>query len=111
MSLYAKIREAITTFVPDNYRPNPAYTFGPWHVLHRVNVVCMDCKVRRATINSPGEPDTWFSTAARVKVNGKTVSGWITPDDNYGDANVVTVYRFYAWDSGKNGHLLPANVF
>ena len=111
MSLLASIIEAIRTYVPDGYVPAPAYTLGPWHVLHRVNAVCMDRKVRRVTILRPGEPDTWFSTSSRITVKGKTVAGWITADDTYGDPNTVTVYRFYAWASGKNAHLLPPNVF
>jgi len=43
------------------------------------NCLCPDGSRRVATIT--GLPDNWFSTPARVKVKGKSVSGYVTCRD------------------------------
>lgn len=44
------------------------------------NALCSDGRRRRATIT--GQPDTYFSIPAKVKYQGKTVSGFITTRDS-----------------------------
>lgn len=53
------------------------------------NVLCPDSKRRTAIL--AGQPDTFFSQPARVKVKGKTVTGFIT---SFGDANGRRDYKF-----------------
>jgi len=75
---------------------------GPWNIqTHVTRAMCEDGRRRYARITST--PDTFFSIPARVQVQGKTVSGFITgteTDDFQQD------YKFVAYDYGKNGHLL-----
>lgn len=61
-------------------------------------VLCSDGARRYARLTA--EPDTFFSIPASVKVRGKTVSGFVWAADD-GDIH------FTAYESGKNGHLLP----
>lgn len=64
--------------------------------------LCSDGKRRTARVT--GEPDTFFSLPARVKVRGRTVTGFLTVDRS--DPS-VREWRFHANRFGKNGHLLP----
>jgi hypothetical protein len=61
-------------------------------------VLCSDGVRRYARLTS--EPKTYFSIPASVKVRGKTVSGfvWLADGEDI---------HFTAYESGKNGHLLP----
>lgn len=52
-----------------------------------VNCLCPDGKRRVATIT--GQPDTWFSTPARVQVKGLSVSGFITSADHGDDIQFI----------------------
>jgi hypothetical protein len=77
------------------------------HPGERVTVRCADGKWRRAEIRS--WPDTYYSQPASVKVNGKTVSGYVT-----GSSSPIagpTDHDFIAYSYGKNGHLLPGYRF
>lgn len=63
-------------------------------------VVCTDGNLRTPFRVKPA--DTWFSMPACVKVNNKTVSGYITPNtDTPGE------FRFYAYRYRANADLLP----
>jgi len=71
---------------------------GPFSQLWAVkHCPCVDGVARRARIT--GQPDTFFSVPAQVKVKGVTVTGFVTSDENG--------YRFIAHKYRKNGHLLP----
>lgn len=74
----------------------------------RVTVLCVDGETRRAEIRQ--HPDTFFSQPAAVKVKGKTVSGYVTPNDNH-PHNHTYPYLFIAYSYGKNGDLLPGHRF
>lgn len=72
----------------------------PWKVLR---ALCQDGKRRTAWIS--GEADTYFSIPARVKVHGRTVSGFVTGREaGEGEQD----YEFIAYTYGKNGFLLRA---
>ena len=52
-------------------------TVGPYQ--HPVKVLrCLCPDGRRRTVRITSEPDTFFSIPARVKVRGKTVTGYVT---------------------------------
>jgi hypothetical protein len=65
--------------------------------------LCSDGKVR-ALARIAITADTFFSVPSAVKVAGRTVSGFVTTDDD--DEGNVSV-RFIAYSYGRNGHLLP----
>lgn len=70
------------------------------------NIVCTDGK--RRTFTATALPDTFFSVPGRVKVNGVTVTGFLTSDSvEMPDGGEAPRYRFVANSYGKNGHLLP----
>lgn len=52
-----------------------------------VNCLCPDGK--RRTVAITGQPDTWFSTPARVQVKGLSVSGFITSADHGDDIQFI----------------------
>jgi hypothetical protein len=60
--------------------------------------LCSDGKVR-SLARIAQTADTFFSVPAAVKVNGRTVSGYVTPD---ADAGII----FHAYTYGRNGHVL-----
>ena len=71
--------------------------------------LCSDGVRRTARITS--EPDTFFSQPARVKVKGRTVTGFIMRNEAF-DVSLaehpdVEDWEFVANNFGKNGHLLP----
>jgi len=71
------------------------------------NVLCSDGK--RRTVEFIGEPDTFFTQPGRVKVNHKTVTGFIWFDslsstDQWREDGV---WKFTAYSYRKNGYLLP----
>ena len=70
----------------------------PWGIYIRAQVLCSDGKVR-ATSRIAETADTFFSVPASVKVNGKTVAGYLTMEDD--------VALFVAYTYGKNGNVLP----
>jgi len=61
------------------------------------NCPCSDGK--RRTVSRIGIPDTRFSAPGSVKVQGKTVTGFVSCDEDG--------YTFHAKQFGKNGNLLP----
>lgn len=76
----------------------PVY-WGPWHRMVAVkHALCADGRRRYARIT--GEPDTYFSVPAAVKVGGKSVSGFIAQVEGEDDL------EFCAYTYGKNGALL-----
>lgn len=42
----------------------------------------IDTGIPARTVYVRGEPDTWFSQPAACKYKGKTITGYITSDDN-----------------------------
>jgi hypothetical protein len=71
---------------------------GPFAQLIKVlNCPCSDGESR--TIRRIGVPDTAFSAPGDTRVKGKTVTGFVTCDEEG--------YIFIANEFGKNGHLLP----
>jgi hypothetical protein len=78
-------------------------TWGVWQTPWKViRALCSDGKRRTAWIKS--EPDTYFSIPACVKVQGKTVSGFVTGCET---EDYQQDYEFIAYTYGKNGGLLP----
>jgi hypothetical protein len=69
----------------------------PFGFYVRAQVLCSDGKVRPTT-RLAETADTFYSVPAAVKVSGKTVSGFLTLEDD--------VARFVA--TGKNAALLPS---
>lgn len=76
---------------------------GPWGfapiAVH--NCLCSDGKRRYVWLT--GHADTFFSIPASVKVQGKSVSGFVTTVEGSDPVD----YEFHANIYGKNGHLLP----
>ena len=70
----------------------------PWGTYVTARVLCSDGKVR-ATTRIAATADTFFSVPASVKVNGRTVAGYLTIEDD--------VAMFVAYTYRKNGGLLP----
>jgi hypothetical protein len=82
------------TFMEIDTTPyRPAYN-------RKARVLCVDGKVRAAVVHNV--PELWFATSARVKVNGKTVTGYVTVDDINDDRVLI----FHAYTYRKNGGLL-----
>lgn len=54
-------------------------TTGPWDIPYRARVLCADGRYRIAY--TAQSADTWFSLPARVKVKGKTITGYVTTAD------------------------------
>jgi len=78
---------------------------GPWQQLKAIrSCICADGKARYAEIT--GQPTTYFSIPARVKVRGKWITGYVTMARDY-LPNVKEGYEFLAYSYGKNYHLLP----
>ena len=73
-------------------------TSAPWGFYRSARAMCTDGKVR--TVKRIAETaDTFISVPAAVSVNGRTVSGYVTFDDE--------TVKFVAYTYGRNGHLLP----
>ena len=83
------------------------HTFGHWRQPWKVTkALCSDGVRRTAWIT--GEHDTSFSLPARVKVKGKTVSGFVSGDHwHLGGGRYGFDYQFRAYPTGKNAALLP----
>ena len=80
---------------------------GPWQVPWKVTkALCSDGVRRTAWITA--DAATFFSIPARVKVKGKTVSGFVTSVP--GGYESEDDYAFTAYEYGKNGRLLPGLV-
>lgn len=89
---------------PAWWNPN----FGSPVGCRQQNILCSDGKRRTAVFAA--EPDTFFTIPASVRVNGKSVSGFVWHDDLIYDDDYQTtpgVWKFTAYSYGKNGHLLP----
>lgn len=77
--------------------------WGPWQIPWKVTkCLCSDGVRRTAWITS--EADTYFSIPARVKVKGKTVSGYVTGRETE-DLKPDSEFRQYLY--AKNANLLP----
>ena len=98
-----------------NHPDNPdtwLETTGPWDIPYRARVLCADGHYR--TAYTAQSADTWFSLPARVKVKGKTVSGYVTTadwehveiQDGHGSAR-ATGYVFHPYLYRKNHAMLP----
>ena len=85
------------------------HTFGHWRQPWKVTkVLCSDGVRRTAWIT--GEHDTSFSLPARVKVKGKTVSGFVSGDPYWhlgGVSGDGVDWQFHTYLTGKNAALLP----
>jgi hypothetical protein len=80
---------------------------GPWAQLIAIkHCLCSDGRTRFARIT--GQPDTFFSVPASVKVQGKRVTGFVTMAPTYREG-VKEGYIFQANQFGKNAALLPRN--
>jgi hypothetical protein len=79
-----------------------AYPYGSLNQSRRrARVLCADGVVRKAIV---GIPDTYFSIPARLKANGKTVSGFVSSEEVEG----AVVYTFTAYTSGANHDAIKA---
>ncbi len=50
------------------------------------------CGDMRRTVYIVGDPDAWFSTPAKTRLHGVTVTGYVTEDDN---GNLVFRHTYY----------------
>ena len=82
----------------------------PWGLYVSGRAMCSDGKVR-ALARIAQTADTFFSVPAAVKVQGRTVAGYITVEtadglttETPGDPAVV---KFIAYSYRRNGDLLP----
>jgi hypothetical protein len=86
-------------------------TRSPWDTFTSAAAMCTDGKVRRVSRIS-ATADTFFSVPASVKVNGKTVAGYITFSTRAGysteTADDPTRVEFHAYTYRKNHTLLPS---
>lgn len=76
----------------------------PWGLYQGGKALCSDGKIRalkRISVTA----DTFFSVPASVRVNGKTVAGYITFDTVGDNARPTVLFKAYTYR--KNGHLLP----
>ena len=86
--------------------------YGPWGIPCKARVLCSDGIYRIA--RTAQTADTWFSLPARVTVKGKTVSGYVTSEDNElvdyraTDGTLALGYHFHQYLYGKNHAMLPA---
>ena len=94
----------------DDYRPSRYQSMFGEQRGGQYRAVCSDGRVRTAT--ATGEADTWFSIPARVNVNGRTVTGYISAVDWY-DLRVAendvppARYEFRQYTYRKNADALP----
>jgi hypothetical protein len=86
----------------------------PWGMFLGGRAMCADGTVR-ALARIAETADTFFSVPAAVKVNGRTVSGYVTVECASG-SSVATdtdpaVVKFVAVTYGKNADALPAGAW
>ena len=81
----------------------------------RGRAVCSDGKVRAVRFQNGGIADTFFSIPASVKVNGRTVSGYVTTETVDGWTTATdddpAVVKFVAYQYGRNADALPAGAW
>lgn len=86
----------------------------PWGLFVRARVICSDGTVR-TTKRMSQTADTFFSVPAAVRVNGKTVSGYVTFETAEGLTteyeNDPTCAKFVAVQYGKNASELPEGAW
>ncbi len=82
----------------------------PWGLNTRCGhkLLCSDGKIRAAELSE--SPDTFFSTPARIRINGKTVTGYMTVEETWNDEKNTydRVYSFRHHDNQGEKHSLPA---
>lgn len=87
---------------------------GLWERMVAGAAMCPDGKVRRLT--RIGEPDTWFSRPASVRVGGTTVSGYIVVESRDGydtptdDDPAVVKFRPYLYRRNWRMVMTPHQV-
>lgn len=74
---------------------------GPWQRLYKCSHVLCEDGIER-TVFMTAEPDTFFTQRGRTHAHGKTVSGYISYNDD------AARYMFYA--AGKNANAIPCTV-
>lgn len=86
----------------------------PWGLNVACAAMCSDGKVRKCA-RIAQSADTFFSTPASVRVNGKHVSGFVTIETEQGfSVNVPAdpaIVKFVAVRSRKNANLLPEGAW
>lgn len=93
---HGTIVNGLSTWIDDEELAYVGYAGGMNQSRRRGAVLCADGKVRKAVL---GVPNTFFSIPARVKAYGKTVSGYVSVDDD--GRYVFTAYKY-----GKNHAIL-----
>lgn len=90
-----------------------SYPWG-WNVRRGTRALCSDGKVR-SVVRISETADTFFSIPAAVKVNGKTVSGYVTLEtlEGWSTPSDVdpTVLKFCRFNHGRNADELPAGPY
>lgn len=82
--------------------------YNPYSVAGQkiTNVLCSDGKYRMFT--SSTDSDTFFTTPGFVRVNGKSVSGFVWHDSlPFDEENIDGVWKFTASSNRKNTAMLP----
>lgn len=81
----------------------------------RGRAICADGRVRAVRFQNGGIADTFFSVPASVKVNGRTVSGYVTVETAEGwtteTADDPAVVKFVAYQYGRNADALPRGAW
>ena len=85
----------------------------PWGLITRrgTRLLCADGKIRSVS-HIASTPDTFFSIPASVRVNGKTVTGYATTEEQtwikgVNEKEFKCAFVFRKHTNGKNQHLLP----
>lgn len=83
----------------------------PWGLNTRSGhrLLCSDGQIRAAELAET--PDTFFSTPAKMRINKKWISGYMTMEEapwKGGDDKPARVFSFRQHTEQKNPHSLPA---
>ena len=77
-----------------------------WGVNVKCRALCADGKVRRCSYIAPAA-DTFFSIRASVRIQGKTVTGFVTSAEASGEYEGERYLEFRRHTTQPNAHLLP----
>jgi hypothetical protein len=85
---------------PGTEHPNGCKSFDTpgHHHLSKVSNCPVAGTTLRLTATISGEPDTWFSIPAKIQYKRKTISGFISADEDG--------FHFVPYQYGKNYHIL-----
>ena len=88
------------------------YTYGHWQIDYKTTGVLCPDGIRRTAWILGRQPDTYFTIPCKVKVKGKTVSGFVSSrshacDDGFPLDDNDEDWAFTPNGYGKNANVLP----